>query len=629
MPAFVAPQLATLVDQAPAGADWVHEIKLDGYRILTGVANGRARLWTRSGLDWSDRFPRLAEDLANLETASALLDGEVVALDASGRSSFQALQRALGESDGDLVYFVFDLLALDGGSLRPRPLAERKAALAGLLERSTLERVRLSDHVAGQGEEFFRHACELGVEGVVSKRADAPYRSGRHRDWLKTKCSARQEFVIGAYTEPQGSRAELGALLVGSYQGDELRYAGKVGTGFDAATLAELKKKLRPLEQRDPSFVNPPRGADARGVHWVRPRLVAEVSFTEWTADGRLRHPTFRGLREDKSAREVRRESPASPAAEARAARGGAGAKPKVAPPGEPAVAGITLSNPGRVYFPERGLTKLDLASYYEAVAERMLPHIAGRPLTLVRCPQGRGKHCFYQKHLREDAPPAVRSVEIREGSGGAEPYPYVSEVAGLVALVQLGVLEFHGWGARADDVERPDRLVFDLDPDEGLEWRAVTDAAVELRRRLQEAGLDSWLQTTGGKGLHVVAPITRRYGWDEVKPFCRGIAEAMVGDSPARYVSKASKAARRGKIFLDWLRNGRGATAIMPYSSRARPNATVALPISWREVTRVDPASFTIESVPGRLAGGSDPWGDFLAHRQQLTRAALRQVVS
>ncbi len=310
MPAFVAPQLATLVGEAPAGPDWVHEIKLDGYRVLAGVTNGRARLWTRSGLDWSDRFAGLTADLAGLQASSALLDGEVVALDASGRSSFQALQRALGGDGGELVYYVFDLLAAQGKSLRSRPLLERKAALAALLESSPLASVRLSDHVAGQGEEFFQRACQLGVEGVVSKRADASYRSGRNRDWLKTKCSARQEFVIGAYTEPRGSRAQLGALLVGIYDGGELRYAGKVGTGFDATTLAELKAKLHPLEQREAPFADPPRGAVARGVHWVKPRLVAEVSFTEWTADGRLRHPTFRGLREDKTSRDVRRESP-------------------------------------------------------------------------------------------------------------------------------------------------------------------------------------------------------------------------------------------------------------------------------------------------------------------------------
>lgn len=627
LPEFVAPQLATLVSEAPRGEEWVHEIKLDGYRVLAATAGGEARLMTRKGLDWTDRFSAVAAAVAELPVESALLDGEVVALDADGRSSFQALQQAIGSDPDSLVFFVFDLLEHDGKDLRARPLTERKAVLAKLLP-ATSDTLRLSDHLAGQGDKFFAEACRLGVEGVVSKLARAPYRSGRSRDWLKTKCIARQEFVIGGFTDPQGTRSGLGALLVGVHEGKNLRYAGKVGTGFDRRSLAELMNRMRPLERKTPPFADPPRGAPARGAHWVEPRVVAEIAFTEWTADGLLRHPSFQGLRDDKPAAEVKRETPRRADAPAVSSSRRSAAKPARAKSAadEAAVAGVPLSNPGRVLFPEMGLTKLGLARYYEAVAERILPHIVDRPLTLVRCPQGRAKQCFYQKHLREDAPAALGRVEIREESGDKEPYVYVRDLEGIVSLVQLGVLELHGWGSRADDVERPDRLIFDLDPDSGLEWSAVVAAAQELRERLDAAGLRSWVQTTGGKGVHVIAPIVRRRSWNDVKPFCRAIAESMVADSPERYVSKASKAARRGKVFIDWLRNGRGATAIVPYSSRAREGATVATPIDWRELPKVSPADFDVATVPRRLVRRKDPWSEFFAVRQSLTTRGSRR---
>jgi bifunctional non-homologous end joining protein LigD len=395
-----------------------------------------------------------------------------------------------------------------------------------------------------------------------------------------------------------------------------------VGTGFDAATLRELRRRLEPLAVDSPPFADPPRGAEARGAHWVKPRLVAEVQFTEWTDDGRLRHPSFQGLREDKSPGEVRRERPAiSPPPAARAA-----ARP--AADGESTVAGVRLSNPGRVLYPGQGLTKLALARYYEAVAERILPHVAGRPLTLVRCPQGHEKQCFYQKHAQEGLPEAIRSLDIREEGGKREPYVYIEDLDGLIALVQMGVLELHTWGARIDDVERPDRLVFDLDPDPGLPWDRLSDAALLLRRRLAELGLESWVKTTGGKGLHVVVPLQRRQGWDDVKSFARALAEALAREQPDRYLSKASKAARRGKIFIDWLRNARGATAVAAYSTRARDGAPVSAPLRWEEVATANPGDWTVETMPRRLARQRrDPWQGFWTARQSLSRAARRAM--
>ena len=642
LPEAVAPELATLVAEPPGGEEWLYEIKLDGYRVQAAVAGGQAKLVTRNGKDWTARFPAVARAAAALPVDSALLDGEVVALDEDGRTSFQALQNALrAKNPARVAYFVFDLLQLNGEDSRGLPLVERKGALREMLAASSEDVLRYNDHVEGQGEAFYRQACKLGVEGIVAKRRDAPYRSGRGGDWLKVKCLARQELVIGGFTAPQGSRSGLGALLVGVYKDRKLRFAGKVGTGFDAATLADLTRRLKPLARATPPFDDPPRGAEARGVTWVEPELVAEVAFTEWTDDGRLRHPSFQGLREDKPAREVEQEKPApvtastSRSGKARKARKevpAAASRKTIRNPapekGEPVVAGVTLSHPERVLYAEQGVTKLDLALYYQAVERFILPHLAGRPLTLVRCPQGRQKGCFYQKHLGEGMPAAVRSVAIREGDGGEEPYPYVEDLAGLVSLVQIGVLELHGWGASAGDLERPDRLVFDLDPDPAVPWPRVVQAAQIVRKGLAEIGLACFVQTTGGKGLHVVAPLSRRRSWPEIKEFARAFAEGIVRGAPDLYVSKASKAARAGKIFIDWLRNARGATAILPYSTRARPGATVATPLAWAELPGVHPDELTVETVPARLAKlRKDPWGDFPTARQTIRAETFRAL--
>lgn len=670
-PAFPGAQLATLVSAPPAGEGWIHELKLDGYRVSAsvGALDGRgrrgaksARLVTRNGLDWTEKFPGIAEALVGMPVTSVLLDGEIVALTDDGRTSFQALQRALRERT-EVTYFLFDLLHLDGRDLAGEPLLERKRRLRELLERAGDPRLRFSDHLEGSGDDVFSRACRLGAEGMISKRADASYRPGRSRDWLKVKCVQRQEVVIGGFSDPEGARSGLGALLVGVHESGELRYAGRIGTGFDAATLDELGARLRRLERRTPPFVDPPRGAEARGAHWVAPRLVAEIRFLEWTASGALRHPVFEGLREDKDPREVRRELPM--AAGAAGAAGGApkasksGARPRRAARGRGSsprrggsraasgpdsadpkdsggpveIAGVPLSHPERVLYPEQGVTKADLARYFESVADWILPQVAGRPLTLVRCPQGRARTCFYQKHAREGLPAAVRSLELREAGGKDEPYLYVDDLEGLVGLVQVGVLELHLWGARVDAVERPDRLVFDLDPDPSIGYPVLADAARRVRDALAGVGLDSWPKTTGGKGLHVVAPIARRASWDEAKAFARALAESVARQDPELFLTQASKAARKGRIFLDWLRNARGATAVAPYSTRARPGAPVATPLDWRELDGDDPrAAFTLATVPGRLRGlglRRDPWRGMASSRQALSRAALRALAA
>jgi len=606
-PGFIPPQLATLVDTPPPGDDWVHEVKFDGYRLECLKDLGQVRLLTRTGLDWTGKFPGIAAAAARLRARRAILDGEVVALLPDGRSSFQALQQSLSaDAPGDIVYFAFDLLRLDGVDLRPLPLVERKARLARLLGQAARRRgaVRYSEHTTGKVKEALARACRKGLEGLIAKRAGVPYQSGRTRWWLKIKCQRRQEFIVIGYTEPKGRRSGVGALLLGVRDDDgTLRYAGRVGTGMNQAMLASLKDDLVPLRRKtSPAGRGTPRSA--AGMHWVDPKLVVEVAFTEWTGAGVLRHPSFVGLREDKSPREVRREEPMQ-------------------------VAGITLSNADRVLYPEQGLTKHDLAAYYEAIAPWMLPHVEGRPLSLVRCPSGRTKACFYQKHWSGTRPEALDTVAIKEASGAKGAYTLVRDAGGLVSLVQHGVLEIHLWGARADDVESPDRMIFDLDPAPGVSWGRVKEAALRLKALLEELGLETWIKTTGGKGLHVALPIARRSTWSEVAAFARAVAQRLSDDEPEKYLAKASKAERKGKIFVDWLRNTRGATAIAPWSTRAREGATISAPIAWKELGALRSGDqYTVENVPA-LAGKQkrDPWEGMIRSKQRLTASMLKRI--
>ena len=614
LPAWVAPQLATLVSAPPVGGEWVHEIKLDGYRILARIDRGRARLLTRNRLDWTDHFPGLAEAAAALPVKEALLDGEVVAFDAAGVSSFQALQQA-AESGRALTYVAFDLLFLDGRDLRREPLIARKKALARLL-RGRRGRLRYSEHFDAPGQEVYERACAMALEGIVSKRKDAPYVSGRGQSWLKVKCMARQEFVIGGFTDPEGARADFGSLLLGVHEPDgRLVYTGKVGTGFSSATLATVGKRLRRLEQRTSPFAPDGPRPPARGAHWVKPTLVGEVTFTEWTRDGLLRHPSFQGLREDKPAAQVVRERTRAPGPPAgRRISGGSDAPVQVA--------GVRLTHPDRVLYAEQAITKLALARYYEAIASFIVPHVAGRPLSLVRCPEGQRGQCFYQKHAGAGMPEEVRRVRIRESGGATAWYPYVDDLPGLVALGQIGVLEIHPWGARVGRLERPDRLVLDLDPAPGVPWTRVVEGALAVRALLDDLGLVSFVKTTGGKGLHVVAPLRPEAGWEALRTLGERIGAEMVRRAPERYTINPLKAARHGRIFVDYLRNTRGATAVAAYSPRARPGAPVSTPLGWSEVAgRIRPGDLTLVTVPKRLrARRGDPWADFFSVDQAIT---------
>lgn len=635
LPADAPMQLATLVERPPSGEGWIHEAKYDGYRVRALLEGGRARLLTRSAQDWTGTFPALARAIESLPASSVMLDGEVVVLDERGISDFRALQDAIADGHTErITYIAFDLLYLDGHDLRAQPLAARKELLGALLAGESLSGpLRCAEHVAADAGELYREACALELEGVVSKRADRPWVAGRTRDWVKVKCVLRQEFVIGGFTEPQGSREGLGALLLGVYgERGELRYAGRVGTGFTERVLVELRARLDHLAMDTPPFVSPPR-IPGHTAHWVRPELVAEVAFREWTRDGLVRQPSFRGLRSDKPASEVVREAPqergdAGPeagdlAGVGKGAAPGKSANPDPAAPKRPsarwgafgadvAVLGVKITNPEKLLFDDSPLTKLGLARYYERVAAYMLPHLANRPLTIVRCPIGAGRECFYQKHPDDGLPDAVRTIPLKERDGTGV-YMYIEDLAGLIALVQMGVGEIHVWGSTVLDSEHPDRIIFDLDPGPGIGWRRIADAALAARKVLVAAGLTPFVKATGGKGLHVVVPVEPSLAFDEARAWARSVAEALVAENPGRLTSKAAKHLRPNKIFIDYLRNSHGATAIVPYSTRARPGAPVSVPLEWSELEGDrDVRQLSTKAVLRRLETlERDPWAD------------------
>ena len=637
------PQLATLVDRAPAGADWVYELKLDGYRMLARLDGGKVSLRSRNNRDWSRRFPRIATALQRLKVRNAMLDGELCFVDAQGRTDFQSLQNSLPRGDGapdpkaqrQIVFYVFDLLFENGEDLRGLPLLDRKQRLRQLLGRKAGGPVVYIDHVHTDGGPALLQACAAGFEGLIAKRADAAYRHGRGPEWLKLKCHRRQEFVIVGMTPPQGARSGFGALLLALREGETLRYAGKVGTGFSERSLKDLQARLKKLATPAPAVPDPPR---LRGVTWVRPELVCEIEFSEMTRDGSIRHPSFRGLREDKAAREVvaERAAPVGKLLHGKAgAKSGEGAR--AAPAGKaPAsaaaeplkVEGVALSHPQRVIDSASGVTKGELARYHAEVSEWFLPYARNRPLAVVRCPQGDARECFFQKHRSPGLGAAVKRKRI----AGNEVI-YTDALRGIIELVQFNAIEFHGWGAPAAAPARPDWLVFDLDPDASLEFATVVEAAQEVREALHRVDLRSFVRTTGGKGLHVVAPLEPHADWETAKGFAQALANTLAAARPDRYVAQMSKARRQGRIFIDYLRNGRGSTAVLPYSPRARAGTTVAMPLDWRDLARIDPRDFTLRSVPGLLRRRRrDPWAEFLALRQRLpvpsadSRAARRR---
>ena len=645
LPAFIAPELATLAKTQPGGDNWIHELKLDGYRIQARVQRSRGKatveLLTRTGLDWTHRMKPVAEAVAGLPVKSALLDGEVVVVAKDGTTSFAELQAAFqDDAESALTYFVFDLLHLDGRNLRGLPLVERKSILARLLAGASSNGVvRLSEHLDGGAKRVFKHACQLGAEGIVSKLAHSRYSSGRGSSWLKLKCYREQELVIGGFTLPSNGTRGVGALLLGYYRGGKLVYAGRSGTGFTQKTHRLMRDNLDKLVRKESPFDEIPASA-GRGAHWVRPELVAQISFATWTSDNLVRQAAFKGLREDKPAKSVRREVEESRAAdEERDVKAEASVRHKAktiaarrisarsnssvaAGPNESSESlPIRLTHPDKVLDAESGLTKDELAHYYLEVASYMLPYIEGRPLTLVRCIDGTGKACFYQKHKNAMLPADIGSIEIVDKkTGKPEPYITLSTSKALVELAQLGVLELHPWGSRNAAIDKPDRMVFDLDPDPAIEWKTLAAAAAEVSVRLKKIGLVSFLKTTGGNGLHVVVPIRATNSWAAVKEFAHNLVLAMEKDAPDRYLTKMNKAARKGKIYLDYLRNERGATSIAPYSPRAREGVPVAVPLEWKELkTKERPRFLVSEFSRWKKRLQNDPWSGMGEVRQSL----------
>jgi bifunctional non-homologous end joining protein LigD len=626
VPADPRPQLATAADQAPDGPQWFHEIKYDGYRLLARVRDGNVQLLTRNGLDWTEKFPALAERFAELPVAAALIDGELVHLEPDGTTDFGHLQDAISNGHTEaLVCYAFDLLHLDGYDLTEAALEDRKAVLAGLVPPHSEGGLRYSDHQVGRGPEFFHHACSYGLEGIVSKRRDRPYRPGRDDSWIKVKCSNREEFVVIGFTDPARGRQGLGSLILGYYDAQgALHYAGRVGSGFGDVQLSELRSRLDRLERGDPGVVALPKGASVKGVHWTKPALVVDVRYAGWTPDKVLRHATFLGLREDKSPAEVVRDADAPVPSMKQDAAAQPAAAPRVARDGSTVFEGVRLTHADRVLYPDQGTTKLDLARYYAAIHDWALPQLAHRTLSLVRCPTGQGGKSFFQKHAGASVPEAVTRIEI-----DGETHLAVEDLAGLIALVQIGVLEIHPWGSTVDKLETPDRITFDLDPDIGLPWSRIVEAALEIRDALAGFGLQSFAKTTGGKGLHVVVPLTPKLDWEQIKAFTKAVADHVADGNPQSYTTNQSKRARHNRIYIDYLRNTRGATAIGAYSTRARPGAPVATPLFWKEVeTGVRPEGFTVATVPGRLAAlKSDPWAEIGTVRQTIGAAVRRKL--
>ncbi|HEY4041312.1 MAG TPA: DNA ligase D [Rhodopila sp.] len=659
LPDKQAPQLASVTESPPDEDDWLTEIKFDGYRLIASLEHGpspgqtKVRLLTRNGNDWTDRLPAVAKAVGKLHVDQAMVDGELVALDKDGVSSFPALQAALSNGrDHTLVFYLFDLLHLDGWDLRNCALADRKDRLKGLGTWRGM--LRFSDHQSGNAVGMLQAACKMKLEGIICKKADAPYRPGRGHGWLKVKCAGREEFLVIGWTEPAGSRTGLGALHLGYYdpQGN-LHYAGGVGTGFSDETLAMLRDSL------DGRGTAPPRNLQVAGdelertIHWVKPELIAEISFAGWSGAGRVRHAVFLGLREDKSPKEVVFDPP-DPEAERRAVTPksylGSAKKqgPTIAVPpkrkapadAKPAradsaivtarapqartetIEGITLTHPDRALWP--GITKRDLAAYWQAISNHALPGLAHRPLAIVRCPEGISGEHFFQKHGHGTMPPG-----IRDGTADKAPYLAIDGLQGLVAMAQMSAIELHVWGATEADPLHPDQLVFDLDPGEGVGIAEIVAAALDMRDKLQAIGLASFCRTSGGKGLHIVVPLVPEQPWDPVRAFCRSFAETVSASSPEKYLAHVKIADRRGRILIDWLRNGLGSTAVASFCPRARPGAGVATPLAWTEVTpELDVQAFSLKTVPGRLAELEvDPWADFEASRRSLP-AVPKQAV-
>jgi bifunctional non-homologous end joining protein LigD len=650
LPQALSPQLATLVAEPPADGGWIYEIKFDGYRVLARIAGDDVRLFTRRGNDWSERMPALVEAVRQLGLGSAWLDGEIVVTGSNGAPDFNALQNAFDSArTGAIQYYLFDLPYCEGYDLRSVPLIERRAVLARVLENGPpSQRLRFSENFDASAAELLQNACRMRLEGMIGKRADSAYVSKRSPTWIKLKCTHRQEFVVGGWTDPKGSRTGIGSLLLGIHdETGKLRFAGGVGSGFDQGSLAALRKALDGLASDTPPFFEKPR--DVRG-HWVRPSLVAEVSFGEWTPDGRIRHSVFHGLRDDKPARSVTREQPvevaevkkaeaktttaAQAAARSSTAKSSA-AKSSAAKPaaakrtaakkasGDAEVEGIRISHPDRVIDKSTGITKLDVVNHYLAVAKLILPHLVARPVSLVRAPAGIDGPLFFQKHADTVKIPDLRQLDPAI-SPDHKPMIEIDSFTALIGAAQANVIELHTWNATTRDTTRPDRIVFDLDPGEGVSWKQIQEGTELTRALLEELGLASLLKTSGGKGLHVIVPIAPKEDWDAVRALAKAIVEHMATTIPERFVSKSGAKNRIGRIFVDYLRNGFGATTACAWSARARPGLGVSVPCTWDELgTLSGGAHWTIRNLHERIEEHADPWRSYAKTRQTLTKAA------
>lgn len=606
-PRELSPQLATLAAKPPEGDEYLNEIKYDGFRILAFIEDGVVRLVSRKGNDYTRGFQQIADAIERFGFSNAILDGEVVVLRRDGTHDFAAVHTAAaGGAVGRVVYYIFDLPFFGGYDLRSVPLKDRKRVLEIALSAKSEEAIRYSEHIGGSAPAMFEEACRLGLEGIVSKRADSKYTSKRTSDWLKVKCSNVQEFVVCGYTNPEGTRYGFGALILARWNDEDLEYVGRVGSGFSDEQLSEYYALFQDIHSDKPTALNPSKETLAKGVHWLEPRYAAQVRFARWTDDGTLREPTFLSLR--------RLDDP-----------------PTTVPnnPGQDTtVAGVRLSNPDRMLWPEAGVTKRHLAEYLVRAWDRMAPHLLGRPISLVRCPDGWQGEQFYQKHLNlKEVPQGIKTIEIVEEGEDKGAFPIVTGVEGLVQLAQLNVLEFHPWGATASDLDHPDRLIFDIDPGPEVAWSRVVECAHLLRSFLKELGVDCWAKTTGGKGLHVIAPLRPERNWKVVGRFAAEVAGRFAAVAPDRYTTKATKEIRVGRVYIDTLRNRRGATCVAAYSPRARSGAPVSMPVAWEELGELPPGGgFTIASALERLEK-PDPWKAFFEETQVLSSNALQSL--
>ncbi len=621
IPDAFKPQLATLVTQPPAG-DWIYEIKFDGYRMLARVQGGEVRLFSRNGNDWTARLPKQAEAIKALKLGDSWLDGEVVVLNDEGLPDFQALQNAFEEDNSQpILYYLFDAPFLNGQDLRQAPLEARRAALQKALKQKR-SALRFSKDFVADHQDIVQSACSMRLEGVIGKRAGSPYVSRRSDDWIKLKCRLRQEFVVIGYTEPKGSRSAFGALLLGVFEDSKLRYAGRVGTGFDEQRLQHLLKQMTPLKRDDSPLAKPLSAALARGVQWLKPSLVAEVEFAEWTREGVVRQASFIAERTDKPAKQINREQAVSPPA-AKPTKG----KKNAASNGRQTMDEVSVSHPERVIDAQSGTQKIELAQFYHDIGKWILPHLQGRPVSLLRAPDGVEGEQFFQKHAQHLAIPHITHLDKSVDPNHAQ-LMQIDSLPALIGAVQMGCIELHTWGASSASVDKPDRVIFDLDPDPALPWRSMVEATNLTLAVLDELGLDAWLKTSGGKGMHIVVPLAKSAGWDTVKGFAKALATFMTQQIPKRFTDKMGPQNRVGKIFVDYLRNQRGASTACAYSVRARPGLGVSTPILRDELSELKGAAqWTLDNLRERLDGlKQDPWHDY-HNRQRITRAHWKKL--